>query len=824
MIHTLPSVPVLLGRDIEKQTILALLTEQNTRLVTLTGTAGIGKTTLALAIAHDWSSSPVWFCELASLTHAEQLARAIAHTLNVQTDEQTAQQKIQTFLQEHAGLLMLDNFEQLIDAAPYLSDLLVACPALHVLVTSRETLLIREEIVVEVPPLPLSESVFLFQKQARQILTDFQVSAENVPLVEEICSRLEGIPLALELAAARLLLFSLEELQERLQNRLQLLSGGLRNAPTRQQTLRNTLAWSYDLLSLDEQRLFRCLASFNGATVLAVEKVCALLGYPEPLDTLTSLLNKHLLRRSLSGDEKPRFVMLETIREYACEKLHEDGEEAKQIFLAHATYFSTFVAHEKASFAAIDQEYGNIRAALTWLLDSALQQADSSGESLRLVSPLVCALGDYWETRGLNQEAFDTILKFLTLVEKQKCINDVYAEGAVLASRFALVLGRLDQALSLAERAVQHSEPLTIQAQAHLQMGYVQAQRHQFAQAERYLSKGIQFLRSAPRTTTREQEELAQALYILGDVLADRGEEFDRPFQLLNESIHIAQQLGNKVLAGRAYHHLSILFFYHQHVHKAIQLGERCLNEVIALGYPMPQGYLSAWLAAFLLVPGNREDLARIEALLSDSLRIFTHVKNPHGTSWTLIHRARFGMHMGHIAQAEQDFHASLDIAQSIHDIFLLFHCLDGLAELAFSSSSDEALRLFAEAATLRAAAGVTLPPVFQAHQQRFLSAFPDMETRASWADGIQAGQKRLATMGFLPLPMKEETALSLLTQREREVLAYVAEGLQNKEIALKLNLSTRTIETHLRSIYTKLGINTRSAATRWAIAHKLTS
>lgn len=824
---SLPPVPTVFGRETEKQMALALLNQH--RLVTLTGLAGIGKTTLALAVAHEWSCSPVWFCALASVSKADHIPHALAQALQIQTDEQTAMPKIVEFLQKTPGLLVLDNFEHLTETAPLLSQLLNACPTLKILVTSREVVSLRGETLLDLPPLPIPQedvytdlaafmqvpSVRLFQKQAEQTLAHFQVSYDNAALVAEVCRRVEGIPLAIELAASRLLLFSLGELNERLHDRLKLLTGGPRDVPARQQTLRNTLAWSYELLHQEEKRLFRLLAVFTSSTVAAVEAVCQAAGDMEPpLDRLTSLLQKHLLLRNEMENGQPRFSMFEMVREYALEQLQENQEE-EPVRYAHTLYFSTFAKRYQQELDSIQREYSNIRAAFTWLLSHVFQQSELFQEDLSLIYTFLCSLEDFWFVRGLHQEAFDTVTRFLTLLEPHNL--EGYAEIYVLASKFALVLGCLEEALSLAEAAIERSEPSATRAQAYLQIGAIESQRHHFLQAERNLSRGISFFRANPPATAKEQEALAQALFLLGDMIADKGEEFDRPFQLLTESMQLFQAQGKHALWGRARHHLSVLYFYHNRLDEAITIGQECLDDVTALGYLMAQGYLSAWQAAFLLV-AEEKDVQQIETLLATSLQIFEQVKNPHGTSWTLIHRGRFFLRAGQIAQAKEDFQTSLDIAQRIDDLFLIFHCLDGLAEVSLESSLDEAICFFAETATLRAEVGIKLPPVFRAYQERFYQAFPQMEGSPAWAEGKQRAKQRLRAAGF---PIAEQQT-DFLTRREQEVLILLAQGLQSKEIAQRLNVSPRTIEAHLRSIYSKLGVNTRSAATRWAIVNRL--
>ncbi|HEU5377021.1 MAG TPA: LuxR C-terminal-related transcriptional regulator [Ktedonobacteraceae bacterium] len=607
-------------------------------------------------------------------------------------------------------------------------------------------------------------------------------------------------------------LFTLEELSNRLHHRLQVLAGGSTSAPERQRTLRNTLAWSYELLTDQEQWLVRCFSVFAGATVPAIETICQLLGHnSSPLDHLTSLLKKHLLLRT-EVENQSRLSMLEIIREYALEKLEESGEEAA-IRNAHAEYMCQFVQKEQRP-ERIDPEQENIRAALAWLFSQLQGPQEQMDRVLTDIYTIITSLTIYWEERGLNQEGLAMIMRFLAFIE-QHSLQGKYHESYLLASKFALVLGQLEQAFSLAQVASQQANNPLMEARAFLQLGSVEAQRHHFAQAEQYLDRAIETFRF-----TESREELAYALFLLGDMLADKGQEYEKPYHALRESIALFYEANNIPLWGRARHHLSVLYFYHNRLEEAIDIGEQCLREVTQRGFPMPKAYLATWLAAFLLMqPNCSANINRVETLLAESLHTFELLKNRHGTSWALIHQARLAVLQGQRELAHTAYRTSLEIATEIGDIFLIYHCLDGLAEVAFPS--EDAVGLFAEAAAIREAAGLALPPVYQAYQQR-LTCTSHLRSHPAWVMGQQAAKKRLEAARFsLELP-SSHLVLPQLTPREREVLALVAQGLQNKEIAVKLVLSPRTVEAHLRSIYEKLNINSRSAAIRIAIEMKL--
>ncbi len=387
----------LIGREQEVFEIGALLRRTEVRLLTITGTGGVGKTRLALQIANevrDDFADGVCFVSLAPLQDVGLVLPTIVRALHLQSMEtQPPLEYLKASLREHQLLLVLDNFEHVIAAAPSLVELLSSCPRLKLLVTSRTVLHVRGERVFTLQPLMLPDplhlavsevvaragAVALFVGRAQEIHPGFALTHETTPLVADICRRLDGLPLAIELAAARLKLFSLPVLKVRLEHRLHLLRGGPQDLPERQQTLRNTLQWSYDLLSEAEQRLFRLLSVFvGGCTLEAVEAVSRTLTSMEDvsvLDGITSLLDKHMLYQAAQGSEETgdrRLFMLETIREYGLECLSACGETERTRH-AHAHYYMClaeeaeahlFGAEQMRWFDLLERERDNLRAAL----------------------------------------------------------------------------------------------------------------------------------------------------------------------------------------------------------------------------------------------------------------------------------------------------------------------------------------------------------------------------------------------------------------------------------------------------------------------------
>jgi predicted ATPase/class 3 adenylate cyclase len=362
-----------LGREAELGAIRDLLDAAGVRLLTLTGPGGIGKTRLALQAAADQTErfeGGLYFVDLSPVRDPDAAFDAVVRALGVTgTSDQRPLEVLKQQLETRHMLLLLDNFEQVMDAAEGLADLLRGCPQVDVLVTSRESLKVRGEHLFPVPPLSLPprdvtglsaetaaqyEAVRLFVERAQEARPNFGLKDENAAAVAEICARLDGLPLAIELAAARMKLFSPHDLSDRLRTRLQLLRGGPRDLPARQQTLRSTIEWSYELLDAEERAIFRVLSVFSTARVEAVESVADRL---EPLrgvdvvDRLTSLVDKSLVR-SVEDPGPQRLSMLETIREFAAEQLEDEAGLSLTAGRAHAEYFSDFALSRR------DQLYG----------------------------------------------------------------------------------------------------------------------------------------------------------------------------------------------------------------------------------------------------------------------------------------------------------------------------------------------------------------------------------------------------------------------------------------------------------------------------------
>jgi predicted ATPase/class 3 adenylate cyclase len=460
----LPEQPsAFVGRDAELEEIRERVEDESVRLLTLTGPGGIGKTRLALRAAADEIDrfeDGVFFVDLSSVRDSGAVLGAIAHAIGVSdTRDESRLDELRERLREQRALLILDNFEHVTAAAPTAMQLLPDCPGLKVLATSREALHVQGEHLFAVPPLSLPtgpgqasaeqlagcEAVQLFVDRAQAVRPDFRLAHDHAAAVAEICLRLDGLPLAIELAAARINLFSPEALRDRLGSGLGLLRGGARDVPARQQTLRATLEWSYQLLEAGEQRLFELLSAFSGAAVEAVEAVAGGVngrggtGF-DTVDGLASLVDKSLIRRVDSEDREPRLAMLETIREFATERLEDHPEFGASVRRAHAVYFADFARRQwedltskrrDAALAAMAADIENLRLAWSyWVSEKDLDQLNKLVDSLWLL----------YESRGWYKAMIELTTELLDVLSARPATPERAMQEVTLRTSLARAL------------------------------------------------------------------------------------------------------------------------------------------------------------------------------------------------------------------------------------------------------------------------------------------------------------------------------------------------------------------------------------------------
>jgi predicted ATPase/DNA-binding CsgD family transcriptional regulator len=766
----------------------------------------------------------------------------------------------------------LDNFEQVVSAAAHVADILAACPNLKVMVTSRMTLHIQGEHEFAVPPLVVPdpthlpdlialsqyEAVALFIQRAQAVKPEFQVTNANAPAVAEICVRLDGLPLAIELAAARIKLLPPQALLARLGQRLAVLTSGPHDAPARQQTLRNTLAWSYNLLDAQEQRLFRRLAVFvGGCTLEAIEAVCIALETSTPpmstLDSVASLIDKSLLQQTEQEGEQPRLVMLETIREYGLECLRESGEDLI-IQQAHAHYYLSLAEEAEPHFKGsqqimwwdrLEDEQDNIRTALSWLI------AHQEGESaLHFCGELYW----FWYIRGYWSEGRQWIARVLELLQTSQRTG---AHAKVLCAAALLVL---DDGASGNETSV------------------------------RFLEESIGIYRE-----TGDKRGLALSLSWLGFLLPSQDIGAGRA--LLEESITLCQEEGERWTLALSLEHLGWSYLHQRNFSRAAALWEKSIALYRELGDRKGIAETLDGLAALAASQGNikqaetlwkeqlllsrtlnekrttsdalnelgrlaaaQDDLPQAEALCRESFTLAQDIGYNYGIGAAMSSLGQFArrrgdnaqtaiwaeknlarnrgpfelfdagqsaLDQGDLTQATSLFQEGLSLGQESRDEPTIAHFFHGFALLALEKKQPW------KAACLLGAAEQLLPVEADSFgQTEFERIVKDVRTQlgeeafaTAWAEGrsMTLEQALDAPEPTSASPAKVRITYPYgLTPRELEVLRLLATGLTDAQIAEQLVLSLHTIHAHLRTIYSKLGVTSRSAATRYAFEHQL--
>src|SRR5208337_2722305 len=684
-----------IGREHEATVLRQLLSRVDVQLVTLTGPGGIGKTRLALHVASEIAEQfpgGVCFVALSAIGDRGLIASTIAQAVGVRETGNTSPQEN---LIEYVGglsqpmLLLLDNFEHLVSAAPVIAQLLTAGPKLKVVVTSQAPLHVYGEHEFPVPPLALPDfkstpplealsrlpAVALFVERAQAVKHEFTLTKENAAAVAAICARLDGLPLAIELAAARIKLLSPSAMLARLESRLSLLTGGARDLPTRQQTLRNTVDWSYGLLNGAEQTLFRRLSVFRGGCTLeAVEAACDTKGDLglDVLDGMASMVDKSLVQQVEQVDKETRFIMLSTIREYALERLAESNDESATR-RAHAAYYLVLAEEGAEEIAAqpewldrFEFEHENFRLAIDYLVKTG-----DAEWGFRMGA----ALFRFWETREHLTEGRDTIARLLALEgtgARPKLRARLLFAGAVLAA----AQGDYGSARPLFEESLETCVRLND-------------------------NRGVAVALNAMAVNARDRGQLAAAS------------------SLFEQCVAIWKDLGDPANIARALSNLASVMKLQGEYERASSLYDECRAMFRQVG----DGAGAAWTLNYLGdVAREKTDLVAARSYCEQSLSEFRQLRDSWGIASTLADLASLSCDQGNNVEARRLYGESIKGFQKLGHKRGIARALECLAvSAAAQSNAEQSLRLAGAAAALRQRLGVPLTPTEQPRLERAL-------------------------------------------------------------------------------------------------------
>lgn len=846
--HNFPAEPTsFIGREPQIEEVARLL--ETTPLVTLTGAGGAGKTRLALQVARRAAAAyprGAWFVELAALTDSSLVAHTVATALGVlETSGETVAGSVVRAFGDGAMLLILDNCEHLVSACAHLvREWFEACPSLRVLATSREPLSVPGEVAYLVPPLSVPQAVAavgpevlrrseagrLFEARAAAASHGFTVTAANAQAVAQICRRLDGIPLAIELAAARIRALSAEQIAARLDDRFDVLTGGPHTGHRRHQTLRAAIDWSYDLLEARDRALLARVSVFAGGfTLEAAETVCAgeTVERHEVLDGLARLVDKSLVLADTHGGTG-RYHLQDSVRHYARERLLASGEQGT-LLTRHLTWCMALAEEAEPQLQGPAQaewlrrltvEHDNLREALAFALEGG-----SGDAAVRLAA----ALWWFWHVRGHLSEGRAWLSRTLAAGTAGSDPASAARSRALYGHGFlAWRQGQLDDATALGEASLALSrarrDPLGM-ASAFSLLEHVARSRGDYARAVSLPAQSLELFREMGDTWGT-----ATSLVALGNAARLAGDH-QRARAALEESLGLFRGLGDASGLAAALHFLGLV---------ARDQGDHARAETAAaesLEVSREQGDASRQafsLHLLGLVARDRGDYGRAQSLLDESLALFREMGDAWGVTTVLVSLGAVALLSGSVGRAAELFRESLAIRRDLGDRPGIAESLEGLAGVAaLEGDVHRAARWLGAAEALRKAIGTPSPAArAEGTRDRATEMVRRRLGKQAFAAALEAGremgvqaavEEALAEVAAAPdeAPRGPAAQGEALTEREREVAALIAEGRSNREIAAALVVTLGTAANHVQHILNKLGLHSRAQIAAWAVRRK---